>query len=203
MITVRIQDNPGSRRVLNSLMKQQLAFGAGFVKNAKELKREYNPKTGGTRKNRRGITVEDVARFQEKGIPGVPHRSIVNYCYSNAAFRKHIVGIIQRGFKKAIKQGDEKIAIKAIEKSADYLRKKMKNRFRNNNFPPLSKKTRPKSKTRTPMLFTGQLRRSLGVVQMRNGKTYGKFTGKVKLRQTDKMFWPEGHSEALEKFRRG
>ena len=201
--TITIKDDKATRAVLSTLIEEQLAFGAGFIKNSLALKREYNPATGGTRTNRRGLTVEDIAKFQEAGIPGVPHRSIVNYVYSNTAYRKRVVQIIQTGFRRSIRTGDKSGAVKAIEKAADFLRKKMKNRFSNNNFPPLSSKTRPKSGKRQPLVFTGQLRRSLGSVQIRNGKTYGKFTGRVKLRQTDKMFWPEGHAEALDKFRRG
>ena len=74
--------------------------------------------------------------------------------------------------------------VKAVDAAGDYLRRKMKARFRQNNWAKLSPKTRPKAKTRDPMLFSSQLRRTLGSVRIENGKRYGKEIGKMRVRTT-------------------
>ena len=201
MLAIEIKPNKKNMEFYKALFKADYAFGAGYIRNPDKPKKVYNPATGGIKTEYRN-TVQQVGLYQEAGIPGVPYRSVINAIYRDPKHIDQVRQIIEKGFKRGGRTFNINDIVKSVDDAGDYLRRKMKARFRQNKWARLSPKTRPKAKTRDPMLFSSQLRRTLGSVRIENGKRYGKEIGRMRVRMT-KMNWPPEYWELYRKFKSG
>lgn len=155
--------------LLDHIFLKPNSYAVGAVKGLDDTKRIYNSSTGGTKRDPRGTKLGDVILWQEGGIKGVPYRSVVNHIMNDKAIQQKITKKINFGVNKSLRYGDAKHADKAIYDSMDFMRRKMKRRFGENNWDPLSPKTRPKAKTRRPMIHSSQFRRSIAVIRVKAG----------------------------------
>lgn len=191
MLSLTIKPNKKYQNFYDELFKAGYGMVVGATKNVTAKKKSYRSKTGGyyTRKD---VTVEQAIEWTEEGAGNQPRRSFITDVYNNPAYIDKVNGIIQRGFSRAGRTGEIKYVTRAVERSSDFLRRKMKARFRNNNWAPIAKGTRRKSKTRSPLLHTSQMRRTLGTDKAVPGKRYGKVVGKLSVTSKGtKIRWPK------------